>query len=437
MSQDKRDPLRHEAGGPHRAADRRDARSLTDVAVNLRPSGRLLPVGGISLGTACAGIRKRDRDDLTLLTVAAGSSVAGLFTLSRCPAAPVQVCRRHLRPGADIRALVVNSGIANAGTGPRGIASALEVCAIVARLLGCRRDQVLPFSTGVISEQLPVAGFGKALAECVSGIGPRNWPRAARAIMTTDTTRKGLSMSVPVGDGRATVTGIAKGSGMIHPNMATMLSYLATDASIPQQRLDAVLREAVSSTFNSISVDSETSTNDSVVAIATGAALGRSALSSRDLRRVADAIGEVAERLAVAIVRDGKGAAKLITVNVRGLDSPSCRKVADSIATSPLVKIAFSVNNADIGRLLMAIGKADAPLRQQDVCAAINGLPVIRGGEVAPDYDKRKVARQVRRREVTVDVTIGRKAGSARVRTCDLGEEYFRAFSASGRIARP
>lgn len=396
------------------------------MAVNLRPPGRLLPVGGISLGATCAGIRKRDRDDLAVLSVAAGSSVAGVFTLNRCPAAPVQVCRRHLRAGADIRALVVNSGIANAGTGPRGVANALETCAIAARLLGCKRGQVLPFSTGVIIEQLPVDRFGEALGRCVSDLGARNWPRAARAIMTTDTVPKGVSRTVPLRDGKATVTGIAKGSGMIHPNMATMLAYLATDANIAPKRLDAVLREAVSSTFNTISVDSDTSTNDSVVAVATGAALGRPAPPARDLRRVADAIGEVAERLALAIVRDGEGATKLITVNVRGLDAASCRKVADSIATSPLVKTAFFANDANIGRLLMAIGKADAPLRQQDVRATINGLPAIRGGQVDPDYDEGRVTRQIRRQEITLDVTVGRKAGSARVRTCDLSDDYVR-----------
>lgn len=394
------------------------------MAVNLKPPGRLLPVRGVSLGATGAGIKKRGREDLALLSVSEGSSVAGVFTLNRCPAAPVQVCRRHLRAGAPIRALVINSGIANAGTGAQGVANSLETCALAARLLGCKRGQVLPFSTGVIIEQLPVGKFGQALERCAAGLAPGNWLPAARAIMTTDTVPKGMSRTAGLKDGKATVTGIAKGSGMIHPNMATMLAYLATDANIPRKRLDGILREAVAATFNTISVDSDTSTNDSVVAIATGAALGRPVPDAKGMSRVANAVGEIAEHLALAIVRDGEGATKLITINVRGLDPASCRKVADSIATSPLVKTAFFANDANIGRLLMAVGKADVPLRQQDVRASINGVPAIEGGQVPPGYDERRLTREIRKKEVTLDVSVGKKAGSARVRTCDLSDDY-------------
>ncbi len=395
------------------------------MAVNLKAPKRLVAIKGITLGTTNAGLKKRNRDDLAVISVAPGSAVAGVFTMNRFAAAPIEICRKHLRSIPDIRALVINSGIANAGTGTRGLANALETCALTAGLVGCRRNQVLPFSTGVIIEQLPVERFGQALVRCVSGLAKDNWLPAARAIMTTDTLEKGVSRTVDISDGKATVTGIAKGSGMIHPDMATMLAYIATDANLPQRQLEQMQGKIAGATFNTISVDSDTSTNDSFVTMATGASFGRPTPSVSDRKRIAQAIEDVAEHLALSIVRDGEGATKLITVNVSGMDFNSCRSVACSITTSPLVKTAFFANDANIGRIVMAIGKSGATFRKSDVSVRINGLPMISGGEVAPRYDEKRVTREMRKSEVVLDVSIGKQRGqTARMRTCDFSSEY-------------
>lgn len=396
------------------------------MAVNLKPCRRLAPVKGVRVASAATGVKRSGKKDLAILSVCEGAAVSAVFTRSRCPAAPVELCRRHLRRRKGTRALVVNSGVANAGTGAQGLANAQATCEMVAALLGCGPAQVLPFSTGVIIEHLPIDLIGKGIGRCAAGLSPAGWVGAAQAIMTTDTVAKGTSRKVALRDGSAAVTGIAKGSGMIHPNMATMLAFVATDAAVPQGDLDGAVREICGSTFNEISVDGDTSTNDSFVIVATGRVATRAAERGKALQ----AIGDVAEELALAIVRDGEGATKLVTISVSGSDDRSCRNVAASIATSPLVKTALHAADANIGRLLMAVGKADAKFRQEDLQVAINGRPVIGGGTTAPGYDEREVSKEMRRAEIDVTVSLGAKRGRpARMRTCDLGAEYLRINS--------
>jgi glutamate N-acetyltransferase/amino-acid N-acetyltransferase len=388
------------------------------MAVNLSPpgAGDLLPVKGVRLGVAEAGIRKSGRKDLLLIALAEGSRVAGVFTRNRFCAAPVRVAKEHLASGRPTRALVVNTGNANAGTGQTGIADARASCEHVARLLRCDPREVLPFSTGVIMEPLPIARIGAGLPACVADLREDNWGRAAEAIMTTDTVPKARSRRAR----DATVTGIAKGAGMIRPDMATMLGFVATDAAVSQAALDALVGHAAAGSFNRISVDGDTSTNDSFIVIATGAA-GRC-----DEGVLREAVLEVSQGLAQAIVRDGEGASKFITVQVeKGRDEAECASVAYAIAHSPLVKTAFFASDPNLGRLLAAIGNSGVPDLDVDrVELYLDDVQVAREGGRHPAYREEDGKRVMGNNEIKVRVVLNRGAAATTVWTCDLSHEY-------------
>ncbi|MBS0555502.1 MAG: bifunctional glutamate N-acetyltransferase/amino-acid acetyltransferase ArgJ, partial [Proteobacteria bacterium] len=328
------------------------------VNLNLPNPADLLPVAGVRLGVAEAGIRKASRRDLTVIELAAGSRAAGVFTQNRFCAAPVQVCRSHLASGV-IRALVINTGVANAGTGEPGLKSALATCEAVAAQLGVKAGQVLPFSTGVILEPLPVDRLVAGLPRAIADLRADAWFDAAHAIMTTDTLAKAVSRQVQIGGRTVTLTGISKGAGMIRPNMATMLGFLACDAAVSQPLLQALVKEAADLSFNSITVDGDTSTNDSFILIATGRA-GNAEVAdaaSADYKVLRDAVVEVSIALAQAIVRDGEGATKFMSIVVEGgKDREECRKVGYAVGHSPLVKTAFFASDPNLGRILAAIG---------------------------------------------------------------------------------
>ena len=388
------------------------------MAVNLNPPRPedLRPVRGVKLGIAQAGIRKAGRKDLLLVTLAEGARVAGVFTQNRFCAAPVRVAKAHLASGRSPRALVINTGNANAGTGKAGIADAKATCEHAARLLDCDPREVLPFSTGVIMEPLPLERIVAGLPACVADLREDNWGRAAEAIMTTDTVPKAGSR---VG-GAATVTGIAKGAGMIRPDMATMLGFVATDAAVSQKALERLVTDAAASSFNRISVDGDTSTNDSFILIATGAA-GRC-----DPSALRDAVLEVSQGLAQSIVRDGEGATKFITVRVeKGRNEKECARVAYAIAHSPLVKTAFFASDPNLGRLLAAIGNSG--LRDIDVDRVelyLDDVHVAKRGGRAPGYREDDGKRVMDKSEITVRVVLKRGTASATVWTCDLSHEY-------------
>ena len=388
----------------------------------------LHPVPGVELGIAMAGVRKAGRRDLTVIALAPGSQVAAVFTQNRFCAAPVQVCRRHLGLNAGVRALLVNTGNANAGTGDDGLARAQACCAALARRMGVEPAQVLPFSTGVIMEPLPddrvIAGLPAALAD----LAPDHWAGAAEAIMTTDTVPKAASRRVRIDGREVTITGIAKGAGMIRPNMATMLGFVATDAVVEPALLRALVKEAADRSFNRITVDGDTSTNDSFVLIATGAA-GNAPVTqfdSADGAALRDAVIEVAEQLAQAIVRDGEGASKFITVQVDGGRSEAeCRLVAYAIAHSPLVKTAFFASDPNLGRILAAVGYAGiADLDQTLIDLDLGDVAVVRRGGRLPTYREEDGQRVMKAAEITIRVDLNRGDETASVWTCDLSTEY-------------
>ncbi len=397
------------------------------MAVNLKPARPedLLPVKGVRLGVTEAGIRRSGRKDLLLMVLAEGARVAGVFTQNRFCAAPVQVAKEHLGSGGPTRALVVNTGNANAGTGKRGIADARASCEQAARLLGCDAREVLPFSTGVIMEPLPLDRVVAGLPACVAGLREDNWAGAAEAIMTTDTVPKARSQRA--GD-VAAVTGIAKGAGMIRPDMATMLGFIATDAAVAQDALEHLVAEAAASSFNRISVDGDTSTNDSFMLIATGAAGGPviDSVRHRGYAALREAVLGVSRGLAQAIVRDGEGATKFITVLVeKGRDEAECRSVAYAIAHSPLVKTAFFASDPNLGRLLAAIG--NSRVRDLDVSRVelyLDDVQVARDGGRAPGYHEEEGKRVMAKSEITVRVVLGRGSAATTVWTCDLSHEY-------------
>lgn len=391
----------------------------------------LAGVNGVLLGVAEAGIRKANRRDLTLIQVAPGARVAGVFTQNRFCAAPVQLCREHL-PGGDIRALVINTGVANAGTGEEGLANARATCEAVASLLEIQPRQVLPFSTGVILEPLPVSRLVAGLPAARANAREEGWFDAAHAIMTTDTVAKAVSRTVVLGGRKVTLTGISKGAGMIKPNMATMLGFVATDAAVAQPLLDRLVAEAADLSFNSITVDGDTSTNDSFIVIATGAA-GNAEIDSdthADYRAFRDALVGISVALAQAIVRDGEGATKFMTIAVEGgRDREECRKVGYAIGHSPLVKTAFFASDPNLGRILAAIGYAG--IGDLDV----NGIKVWLGdsegsvlvaeqGGRAASYREEDGARVMKSAEITVRVDLGRGDATATVWTCDFSYDY-------------
>ena len=388
----------------------------------------LLPVPGVTLGAAAAKIKNWQRDDVLLVAFDEGTIAAGVFTQNRFCAAPVTVCRRHLAGTGRVRALVVNAGNANAGTGEAGIDDAYATCNAVAATLGCNASEVLPFSTGVIMEPLPVAKIVAALPVAKEALAPDHWFAAVSAIMTTDTVPKGASRRVTLDGVPVTVTGIAKGAGMIHPNMATMLSFVATDAPLEAGLLQGLTREIADVSFNCATIDGDTSTNDSFVIAATGkAALSRiERADDPRLAAIRAALTEVATELAQAIVRDGEGATKFITIAVEGgRDAAECRKVALGIAHSPLVKTAFFASDPNLGRIVCAIGNAAAPdLDPSRVSFRLDDVLVVDRGGRAPSYREEEGQRVMKQDEITVSVALGRGDASARVWTCDFSHDY-------------
>jgi glutamate N-acetyltransferase/amino-acid N-acetyltransferase len=388
----------------------------------------LLPIAGVKIGIAEAGVRKANRKDLTVFLLDQGSAVAGVFTQNRFCAAPVQVCREHLGANHGIRALVINTGNANAGTGAPGLVDARATCIALARQLSVSPEQILPFSTGVIMEPLPVdrivAGLPAALADAQAD----HWLKAAEGIMTTDTVPKAASRQAQVGGKTVSMTGISKGAGMIRPNMATMLGFLATDAAVAPELLPALARQLADASFNRVTVDGDTSTNDSFIVIATGQAGNAPVtdLASADGQALVVAMTEVARTLAHAIVRDGEGATKFIAVRVEGgKTTDECLKVAYAIAHSPLVKTAFFASDPNLGRILAAVGYAGInDLDQGLIELHLDDVHVVSQGGRRPEYREEDGARVMAQSEITIRVGLGRGEVADTVWTCDFSHDY-------------
>ncbi len=385
-------------------------------------------VPGIRIGVAEAGIRKANRKDLTVVLMDEGASVAGVFTQNRFCAAPVQLCRDHLARGAGIRAMVINTGNANAGTGDDGLMRARATCIALAKHLELAPEQILPFSTGVIMEPLPHERIAAGLPAALADLRADNWLRAAEGIMTTDTVAKAFSTQVTIDGTRVSITGISKGAGMIRPNMATMLGFMATDANVDQAVMQQLATELADGSFNRVTVDGDTSTNDSFVVIATNKA-GNAPVASLDSdagRVLKAAMLEVARKLAQAIVRDGEGATKFIAIQVEGgKDGAECRKVAYAIAHSPLVKTAFFASDPNLGRILAAVGYAGIDdLDQTKIDLFLDDVHVAVNGGRNPAYREEDGQRVMKQSEITVRVGLGRGAAVDTVWTCDFSHDY-------------
>ncbi len=389
----------------------------------------LLAIPGITIGVTEAGVRKANRRDLTVLLLDAGSSVGAVFTQNRYCAAPVQVCRTHLAAAtSDIRALVINTGNANAGTGTPGLQAANQTCAAMAQQLDVQPEQILPFSTGVIMEELPVEKIIAALPAAISNAHAANWANAAEGIMTTDTVPKACSAQITLEGAAVHITGIAKGAGMIHPNMATMLGFMATDAKVSQPVMAQLAREVADASFNRITIDGDTSTNDSFVIMATNKAAHTEItdLASPAGVTLKAAVLKVAQQLAQAIVRDGEGATKFITVQVDGGKTPEeCRHVACAIAHSPLVKTAFYASDPNLGRILAAVGYAGiSDLDQEKIELFLDNVHVVTRGGRNPAYREEQGQQVMKQSEITVRVNLGRGTASDTVWTCDFSHDY-------------
>ncbi len=386
----------------------------------------LLSVAGIRLGTACAGIKKPGRRDLVIVEIAADSTCAAVFTRNAFCAAPVTMARAHLATHTP-RYLLINTGNANAGTGAQGLRDAQVCCETLAQLTGAEPTQILPFSTGVIGEPLPVTRLCAGLPEALANLDESGWNLAAQGIMTTDTRPKGASRQLTMQGRTITVTGIAKGSGMIRPDMATMLAYVATDAGLDSSRLQRCLHEAVDASFNRITVDGDTSTNDACLLIATGRS-GVHVADGDDCQALCVAVREVCVDLAQAIVRDGEGATKFITIDVRGgRDEAECKLAAYAIAHSPLVKTAFFASDPNWGRILAAVGRAGiADLLINRVVMHLDDVCIVRDGGRAPDYQEADGQRVMQRAEITIRIDLGRGTAQTVVWTCDLSHDYVR-----------
>ena len=400
------------------------------MSVNLNPpvAAQLHPVAGLRVGCAEAGVRKAHRKDVTVFLLEEGAAVAGVFTQNRFCAAPVQVCREHLAGGAGIRALVVNTGVANAGTGEQGLADARRTCAELACQMGVEARQILPFSTGVILEPLPVDRVVAGLPAALADARPEHWLRAAEAIMTTDTVPKAFSTQLVLGGATVHVTGVAKGAGMIHPNMATMLGFVATDANIAPELLQQAVRELADQSFNRVTVDGDTSTNDSFILMATRQAAHApiASLQSEAGQALMAALRTVAQQLAQAIVRDGEGATKFITIRVeQGASTAECLQVGYAIAHSPLVKTAFFASDPNLGRILAAVGYAGiADLDQTKIELYLDDVHVATRGGRNPAYREEDGQRVMAQSEITVRVLLGRGSAADTVWTCDLSHDY-------------
>ena len=397
------------------------------MAVNLteKTADQLLNIDGIQLFTARAGIKQTDRADLTLMVLSGGNTVGAVFTTNRFCAAPVHIAKSHLFDEDGVRAIIINTGNANAGTGAQGRIDAIETCAATAEQTGCKPSQVLPFSTGVILEPLPVGKIVAALPK----MQPADWADAARAIMTTDTVPKSASREGSVGEKHTVrATGIAKGSGMIHPNMATMLSFIATDAKVSQPVLQLMTQEIADETFNTITVDGDTSTNDSFVIIATGKNSQSEIDNIADPRykQLKDLLGSLALELAQAIIRDGEGATKFITVRVENAKTrDEARQVAYAVAHSPLVKTAFFASDPNLGRLLAAIGYAGiADLDADALEMYLDDVLVAENGGRAASYTEEQGQAVMAKDEITVRIKLHRGQAAATVYTCDLSHDY-------------
>ncbi len=390
-------------------------------------ASNLKPLAGIELGYAEAGIKKPGRKDVLVMRLAEGATVAGVFTTNRFCAAPVQVSKMHLTGAKPIRALVINTGNANAGTGEAGLVHAHATCAALATLLGCDAQQILPFSTGVILEPLPVDKLIAGLPAAITNLQTDNWLHAAEAIMTTDTQPKAASRSVTIAGKLVTLTGISKGAGMIKPNMATMLGYIACDAAVPQPLLEELVKYAANQSFNCITIDGDTSTNDSFILMATGAGeLQIHDAASAEYAALRDVITELAQELAQMIVRDGEGATKFITIKIeQGQSEEECKKIAYAIGHSPLVKTAFFASDPNLGRILAAIGYAG--VHDLDVAKLnlyLDDVWVAKNGGRHPDYREEQGQRVMQQSEITVRVTLARGTAHATIWTCDLSHDY-------------
>ena len=387
----------------------------------------IFPIKGISLGIAKAHIKKPNRKDLLLVTIAEGSKVSGVFTQNAFCAAPVLLCKEHLKNTSGIRALIVNTGCANAGTGKDGILKAKETCEAASELLSIKPEQVLPFSTGVILESLPIDKIKNGLPDTIKNLDPSHWIDAAEAIMTTDIAPKAASRKIKIQDKEVVISGVSKGSGMIHPNMATMLSFIATDASINQILLDKLLKEVTEESFNCITVDGDTSTNDSFILIATGKAEHVEInQEDKNYEALKDGIREVAIELAQAIVRDGEGATKFITIQVEsGRDDAECRKVGFAIAHSPLIKTAFFASDPNLGRILAAIGYAGIDsLDITKIQLFLGNVLVAEKGGRASSYTEAQGQEVMKHSEISMRILLNRGHAKATIWTCDFSYDY-------------
>ncbi|MEG0149818.1 MAG: bifunctional glutamate N-acetyltransferase/amino-acid acetyltransferase ArgJ [Comamonas sp.] len=400
------------------------------MSVNLSApvAADLLAINGVRIGITEAGVRKANRKDVTVFLLDEGTSVAGVFTQNRFCAAPVQVSREHLLAGKGIRAMVINTGNANAGTGAAGLAHARATCDALAKELGLTAEQILPFSTGVIMEELPVDRIVAALPKAIAAAQSDLWAVAAEGIMTTDTLPKAFSRSVTIGGKSVSITGISKGAGMIRPNMATMLGFMATDAAIAPELLQPLVNELADASFNRVTIDGDTSTNDSFVLMATHQAGNAqiTTLSGAEGQQLKAALLDVAQKLAQAIVRDGEGATKFITVKVEGgKTEEECRLVAYAIAHSPLVKTAFFASDPNLGRILAAVGYAGiADLDQTRIDLYLDEVHVAVNGGRNPEYKEEDGQRVMKQQEITVRVLLGRGEAAQTVWTCDFSHEY-------------
>ncbi|MDA9532494.1 bifunctional glutamate N-acetyltransferase/amino-acid acetyltransferase ArgJ [Bradyrhizobium sp. CCBAU 25338] len=386
-------------------------------------------IAGIRLATAEAGIRYKNRTDVLLAVMDKGTAVAGVFTKSKCPSAPVEWCRAKLK-GGKARALVVNSGNANAFTGKTGHASTALTAKIAAKAVGCSESEIFLASTGVIGEPLDATKFDGVLGRLAETAEPGDYLAAAKAIMTTDTFPKVATATVKLGKAKVTINGMAKGAGMIAPDMATMLSFIFTDAPIAPAALQALLKSGVEDTFNAVTIDGDTSTSDTLLAFATGAAAGHGApkisrASDPRLKAFVKAFNQVLANLAEQVARDGEGARKLVEITVEGAKTKaSARKIAMSIANSPLVKTAIAGEDANWGRVVMAVGKAGEPADRDKLSISFNGIRVARSGARDPDYDEAQVSEAMKAPEIAIKVSLGLGKGRDRVLTCDLTKEY-------------
>ena len=403
------------------------------MAVNLSVplASELKPVSGLELGYAKANIKKADRKDLLVMKLAPEATVAGVFTKNHFCAAPVQICKANLeKTGKDnkpIRALMVNTGNANAGTGESGYKDAVDTSAALAKLLGCEAEQVLPFSTGVILEPLPTDKIIAGLPAAIADLKEDNWLNAAEAIMTTDTIPKAASRVIIIDGKTVTITGMCKGSGMIKPNMATMLGFIATDADIPQDVLEVMLKSAVNKSFNCITVDGDTSTNDSLILMATGKVdIGITSTASGNYQTMLHAVTDLAQELSQKIIRDGEGASKFITITVEeGKSEDECRQIAYSVAHSPLVKTAFFASDPNLGRILAAIGYAGIDdLDVEKLNLYLDDVWVAKNGGRNPDYLEEDGQRVMKKNEILVRITLARGNATSTVWTCDLSHDY-------------